>query len=1354
MKKICCGAELKEVVSDLEKEYDQCRTCWPTTIFSQGSLTERKFFCCSKVVRADSDTRMSSTEEDSGVFSGIRFMLAGFEPSYEKQYIEELEQNGGENAVDYQSKPTHVIVSNLAYDDPICAAARKDGIALVTDSWVPDCLDNGSLADVNSVLYSPLKDLDGIPGSEDLCICLTGYQGQQRQKIMRMVELIGARFTKPLLGNLVTHLICYKFEGEKYDLAKKTGLKLINHYWLEDCLKSWSLLPEADYLRSGWEVETDAKEPKIIEEKAEVVCTLVPQKIIQEKATEEVLSPDLVEVSTSRRSSGILDSSRAKSPSMDGTSCRNSPIPKPSSSPNKVGEQERHDTAQAEATLKQAAERKGAPLNLTATMEGIECSNALEVPDIFHEALMIADGRCQTSPVHVEKSTSSRSRRRSSCGVANQVSPVSPGFCEAAVAADECATIDCAMERMNICPDLPIKRRVSGIQGAEKSEPSPSRNAVDLESPENKRRKCSRLSRMGLSPPVTKDCSTKVQEIPRSPLVTKQVFSPSVTPLPGKHKVKDKRSINEEETQKGAISNSNSSKGRNREDAMDIEVTEAYHYLTSPGNKHINGDSNLRALQSKKVRDSQDGLLGPPKSTTEDPVEHSVDYALKHADAMPSVVKTGVIQRSSPISSSAVEREVDMEDFDKSLRSIRNSRKEREKKSNASKVRKSVDKSPGFIPSGSLTEDPVEHPADGLARHAEAVQNEGSRRTIKPSPPKSSSAAERKVDMDVDHSPCPVRKTKKGAGQKKCPVSKIRKSVDKSRGVVPPEEQDDVKLRSSTLNEGTLVNDDHTKKYAKKASQVTGSPPVSSAMAGDNEGSAVASEGVVQQNVATEAVEHEITLEAAAVKQSAKKLKGSSSRPVPRGTTVLKAASFVLPDEGNQELPKAVKQGAALETASVKQARTSAIQVPLSRLKKHHKSYPKGTAAVSAGEKEEGNTNDIPLKLCSQETSTKTPALASVSRQDAHRGKKPKEKRRIPSNEQEKENVELQEGNHELVLKAGAAKESSKKGARTSLLGSALPGTKKHFAVGGSTDARKNLHYIIKLLGAKVCTNRYQWKDDITHVVLPVPLRRTEKFLAGAAAGRWILQPEYVEASRKAGMFVDEEKYEWFGEGINEKGTISLQAPRKWRIQFARTGCGAFYGLRVVVYGGCISPPLETLKRAIRAGGGAVLATSPPYSQHLLDGVDFAIINPEYTDKDEHVQEFLRHEVACVTSDYIVDYICHPASSPAKHVLYKTHSAVSAADQRLQSNVARGPTNAHKFTKPTSKVPSRHSKEVRVTDDFACVVCGRTDDEKVMLLCGDGKGRGCGLATHIHCCSPPLTEVPEEDWFCRNCEDL
>mmetsp|Transcript_24766 Transcript_24766/g.47503 ORF Transcript_24766/g.47503 Transcript_24766/m.47503 type:complete len:567 (-) Transcript_24766:37-1737(-) len=49
----------------------------------------------------------------------------------------------------------------------------------------------------------------------------------------------------------------------------------------------------------------------------------------------------------------------------------------------------------------------------------------------------------------------------------------------------------------------------------------------------------------------------------------------------------------------------------------------------------------------------------------------------------------------------------------------------------------------------------------------------------------------------------------------------------------------------------------------------------------------------------------------------------------------------------------------------------------------------------------------------------------------------------------------------------------------------------------------------------------------------------------------------------------------------------------------------------------------------------------------------------------------------------------------------------------------------------------------------ACMVCGRTDGEEDMLLCDGG---GCNLACHMSCCTPPLTEVPDGQWFCAHCQ--
>lgn len=125
------------------------------------------------------------------------------------------------------------------------------------------------IADTDRVLYKPVRDLDGIPGSQSLNICLTGYKKNGREDIMKMVTFMGAQFSKPLIAQKVTHLICYKFEGEKYELAKMANINLVNHQWLEDCLKAWEILPIDNYNRSGWEQEMMEVQVQDSEDEAE-----------------------------------------------------------------------------------------------------------------------------------------------------------------------------------------------------------------------------------------------------------------------------------------------------------------------------------------------------------------------------------------------------------------------------------------------------------------------------------------------------------------------------------------------------------------------------------------------------------------------------------------------------------------------------------------------------------------------------------------------------------------------------------------------------------------------------------------------------------------------------------------------------------------------------------------------------------------------------------------------------------------------------------------------------------------------------------------------------------------------------
>jgi len=71
----------------------------------------------------------------------------------------------------------------------------------------------------------------------------------------------------------------------------------------------------------------------------------------------------------------------------------------------------------------------------------------------------------------------------------------------------------------------------------------------------------------------------------------------------------------------------------------------------------------------------------------------------------------------------------------------------------------------------------------------------------------------------------------------------------------------------------------------------------------------------------------------------------------------------------------------------------------------------------------------------------------------------------------------------------------------------------------------------------------------------------------------------------------------------------------------------------------------------------------------------------------------------------------------------------------------------------------------KVSDSLQCEVCGRTDGETKMLICGDSEGRyGCGKGRHATCGMPVLQQAEERanerlwggdelwEWYCEECE--
>ncbi|ERN05876.1 uncharacterized protein LOC18434063 isoform X2 [Amborella trichopoda] len=94
-----------------------------------------------------------------------------------------------------------------------------------------------------------------VPGMDSVVATVSGYHGVGRLKLIKLINQTGAHY----VGNMsksTSHLVCWQFNGRKYDLAKKLGTKVVNHRWFEDCMKAGKLLPESGYnMLCGQEVD-------------------------------------------------------------------------------------------------------------------------------------------------------------------------------------------------------------------------------------------------------------------------------------------------------------------------------------------------------------------------------------------------------------------------------------------------------------------------------------------------------------------------------------------------------------------------------------------------------------------------------------------------------------------------------------------------------------------------------------------------------------------------------------------------------------------------------------------------------------------------------------------------------------------------------------------------------------------------------------------------------------------------------------------------------------------------------------------------------------------------------------------
>ncbi|XP_077222918.1 uncharacterized protein LOC143856552 [Tasmannia lanceolata] len=99
-----------------------------------------------------------------------------------------------------------------------------------------------------------LQGKSNVRGMESVVATVSGYSGLERFRLIKLITQAGANYVGAMTKS-TTHLVCWKFEGKKYDLAKKFSTEVVNHRWFEDCMKKGKCLPEDSYTtQSGQQV--------------------------------------------------------------------------------------------------------------------------------------------------------------------------------------------------------------------------------------------------------------------------------------------------------------------------------------------------------------------------------------------------------------------------------------------------------------------------------------------------------------------------------------------------------------------------------------------------------------------------------------------------------------------------------------------------------------------------------------------------------------------------------------------------------------------------------------------------------------------------------------------------------------------------------------------------------------------------------------------------------------------------------------------------------------------------------------------------------------------------------------------
>lgn len=168
---------------------------------------------------------------------GCTFFIVEYDDQYEHEipdWTQLIRQHGGEIEPNYCPRVTHVLCRTQRHG--VVMQAIRDAKRCVTAYWLNDTVLKRSVQPPWQALHLPMPSTFGTqrPALRHI-VTLTGFEGEERARVKRMVEEAGAKLT-PYLSKHNTVLICRRPEGAKWKRARDWSVPVVNVVWLSDIL--------------------------------------------------------------------------------------------------------------------------------------------------------------------------------------------------------------------------------------------------------------------------------------------------------------------------------------------------------------------------------------------------------------------------------------------------------------------------------------------------------------------------------------------------------------------------------------------------------------------------------------------------------------------------------------------------------------------------------------------------------------------------------------------------------------------------------------------------------------------------------------------------------------------------------------------------------------------------------------------------------------------------------------------------------------------------------------------------------------------------------------------------------------